>query len=315
MRGPRIPRELGSRLYDTIPRDDKVASRAMEFTGERFILGHGSSELFHEHVHRYMVASALVQGRRVVDLGSGSGYGCQFMLRDGASSCVGVDIDPEALAYAEENHGDPRITFVRASADDTGLPAACADIITCFELIEHVAEPQPVAREVARLLAPGGIALISTPETVESHKITHADNPFHLSEMTEDEFRSVVGACFSHVIVFGQRSVVGSWIGPTNESPWQPMVTTEGSASAVAPTVLIAACSNEPLPQDLFGFGSLFIASHEQGQQDRQDLAAQTAGARLQLASYESDIRELAAALATADREIRRLRSVAGEAG
>jgi hypothetical protein len=48
-----------------------------EFTGERVIPGQVDADLWNEHFARYLFASRLARGRRVVDLGSGSGYGAR----------------------------------------------------------------------------------------------------------------------------------------------------------------------------------------------------------------------------------------------
>ncbi len=280
----------------------------MDFTGERFITGHGSSELFHEHVHRYQLAAALADGAWVVDVGSGDGYGAVMLMRAGVSRVVGIDVDAEAVDHASATYAGEALAFVASPAEATGLPDAQADLVTCFEVIEHVTEPAGVVREIARLLAPGGVALISTPETVAHQEIIHADNPFHLSEMTEAEFRAALEPSFAHIVMLGRRSLVASWVGPLGDGGPLPMLDARGSTEEIRPTCLIAACSHSPVSRYLLGRGSVLIDPGEQERQERQDLATQTAGARVQLASYENDIQQLAEALRNADAELQRLR-------
>jgi SAM-dependent methyltransferase len=74
---------------------------------------------------------------------------------------VNLDINPN-FAAALCNR-DPRVRFVQGDA--TALPFADAsfDLITMFDLLEHVADDGAVASEALRVLRPGGWILVSTP--------------------------------------------------------------------------------------------------------------------------------------------------------
>lgn len=64
--------------------------------------------------------------------------------------------------------------------------------------------------EIDRVLAPDGVLLISTPDRRMYSQATGQDNPFHERELTESEFRALLGARFSHVGLWGQRTMCGS---------------------------------------------------------------------------------------------------------
>ncbi len=70
-----------------------------EFTGERYIPGQGGFQLAYEHLHRYLFASRWAQGKSVLDVGAGVGYGSLTLARTARCVCA-VDADPASLRYA-----------------------------------------------------------------------------------------------------------------------------------------------------------------------------------------------------------------------
>lgn len=121
---------------------------------------------------------------------------------------VGLDIDVAALAWARETHRHARLQFIQRDDLGAGLPDAAFDLITCFEVIEHVAEPMQKAavQQFARLLAQGGVLVISTPNPEITAK--YGENPYHLREMTEAEFDELLCADFSNIAMLKQ------WVSP-----------------------------------------------------------------------------------------------------
>jgi SAM-dependent methyltransferase len=88
----------------------------------------------------------------VVDLGSGTGLSARAWAGR-AERVVGVEPDDAMRAVAEEQGG---AEFVAASSSATGLPDACADLVTCSQSL-HWMEPEPTFAEVGRILRPGGV--------------------------------------------------------------------------------------------------------------------------------------------------------------
>src|ERR1700742_1669756 len=85
-----------------------------EFTGERIIPGGVDIDLLNEPLARYAFASRLARGKRVLDAGCGAGYG-SAELAHAAQTVVGIDVSPEALAFARANYRLPNLTFELAS--------------------------------------------------------------------------------------------------------------------------------------------------------------------------------------------------------
>jgi SAM-dependent methyltransferase len=195
-------------------------SRQLQWTGERFIPGEGGPSLASEHLHRYRAVSALVSGRRVVDLGSGEGYGSEMLART-AASVIGVDIAADAFEHARRRYdGTSGLSFVHADACATGLEAGSADVVVCFETIEHLLDQKGLVSEAARLLTPDGVFVVSTPDTFAYNVArAHQPNEFHQRELTRDEFVELLFSEFPEVHLLAQRIVSGSLLWDTEFVP------------------------------------------------------------------------------------------------
>ena len=91
----------------------------------------------------------------VVDLGSGTGLSARTWSSR-AGDVVGVEPNPAMLSVAEARSTEPNVRYVAAFADETGLPAASVDLVTCSQSF-HWMERESVLAEAARLLRPGGV--------------------------------------------------------------------------------------------------------------------------------------------------------------
>ena len=160
-----------------------------------------------EHLARYAWAGALVAGRRVLDAGCGLGYGAAALARAGADRVVGVDI-AEAVVEAARALAGPEIEFQVGDVHALGFPDASFDAVVCFEVIEHVDERDAVLSELKRVLAPGGIALISSP----NRDVYVPGNPHHVHEYRPDELREHLRQHFAEVELRRQHNWIASAI-------------------------------------------------------------------------------------------------------
>ncbi|HKR51779.1 MAG TPA: glycosyltransferase [Pseudonocardiaceae bacterium] len=198
--------------------DDSVRGRHIEWTGERCVPWTDDLQVVYEHYHRYALAAPFAAGARVLDLACGEGFG-PALLAAGAREVVGIDIDPPTVAHATTHYVRDNLRFTVGSMIDPELLAGASpfDVITCFEALEHVEEQDTLVAVVRRLLRPGGLFLTSTPDvTIYSHEHGN-DNPFHVRELTEPEFRALLGGAFGHIAILKQNVAVGSLI--TSEEP------------------------------------------------------------------------------------------------
>jgi ubiquinone/menaquinone biosynthesis C-methylase UbiE len=181
---------------------------ALEPTGERMIPESSDRFTFWEHVYRYAFACRFVKGKRVLDVACGEGYGSASLQQAGAANVIGIDVSPETCEHARQKYGvDARC----ASAEKIRLPNNSIDIVVSFETIEHLPNPLRFLDECARVLAPGGRLIISTPNKGLYRAPNEPQNPFHCSEMTEDEFASALRSRFRKLELFSQHPRSASW--------------------------------------------------------------------------------------------------------
>jgi GT2 family glycosyltransferase/SAM-dependent methyltransferase/glycosyltransferase involved in cell wall biosynthesis len=199
----------------------------IEWTGERCVPWAPDVQVVYEHMHRYLWAAEVIKGRRVLDLGSGEGFGAS-LLADSASEVVGVDIDERTVEHANLNWSTPCVSFIQGSALDLSMfDDASFGAVVAFEIIEHLEEQARMLAEVRRVLADDGVLIISTPDRRMYSETTGQENPFHQRELTSEEFASLLGGAFTHVTVWGQRTITGSHLSALDRS-----AASEGSAGA-----------------------------------------------------------------------------------
>lgn len=176
-------------------------SSILEWTGERMVPEATQDDVFWEHIRRYQFATTFVRANRVLDIACGEGYGSAALLHAGAASLVGVDISEAAVNHARAKYGiDARL----GSAELIPAPDKSFDLVVSFETIEHVPHPERFVKEVRRVLTPGGLFLVSTPNK-EIKSPADLQNPFHCSEMTRKDFTSLLRQHFGEVSLRQQR--------------------------------------------------------------------------------------------------------------
>lgn len=158
---------------------------------------------------RYRWAAGYANGKRVLDLASGAGYGSEILRAGDARWVVSADRSEEAFREAElPASGAGALRGVLADAARLPFRDASFDLYASFETIEHVEDDRAVVQEARRVLAPGGIFLCSTPEReVISPGRTLADrpdNPFHIREYARAEFESLLRTGFDCFDWYGQ---------------------------------------------------------------------------------------------------------------
>ncbi len=158
------------------------------------------------HKARYEFAAERVAGKAVADISCGPGYGTALLVSAGnAARAVGVDIDEEAIGYAQAVYGGGNVEYLTADGQATGLEDDSFDVVVSFETIEHLPDDQALVAEFARLLRPGGQLIISTPNQWPLELA-----PFHVRVYDRPAFAAVLTPHFTVDVLYNQNSGTSS---------------------------------------------------------------------------------------------------------
>ncbi len=113
--------------------------------------------MFEEFIDRFVAGDC----GRLLDLGCGLGFFVKAVADATGWQAHGREIAMPAVRYARETLGLDTVTCGRLDA--TGFDLRSFDIITMWDVLDHVAEPDPLLAHCAGLLRPGGFCFIRTP--------------------------------------------------------------------------------------------------------------------------------------------------------
>jgi SAM-dependent methyltransferase len=170
-----------------------------------------------EHEARYIWASRFTRGATVLDVACGTGFGGKILLGAGASRVVAADLSPDALAAAGETLRPfgPRVEVRKEDAQEMTFPDGSFDVVVSFETLEHLPEPERFLSEVARVLKPGAILVLSTPNALVTRPGPDSpSNPFHVHEFTPEELRRLLRPLFRIREMLGQHLPQGYGVAP-----------------------------------------------------------------------------------------------------
>ena len=105
------------------------------------------------------------QGEKILDIGCGNARDISYMVEQGAQ-VIGVDISEGMVAEAKmdlEKHGYENITLESGDATQMSYADGEFDKVLCSEVIEHIPDAEKALDEMWRVLKPGGILILSTP--------------------------------------------------------------------------------------------------------------------------------------------------------
>lgn len=149
-------------------------------------------ENFVNHFKAYRFAAQFCPGRRVLDVGCGTGYGTAH-LAEAAKNAVGIDRSRQAIRYARARFRGANLQFLKMDAESISLPGASFDFIISTENFEHLRDHRANLRGMSRTLSNSGLILIATPNP---EMFVGVDSPYHTHEFTFGELSAIVQEFF-----------------------------------------------------------------------------------------------------------------------
>jgi SAM-dependent methyltransferase len=226
------------------PLESEPGAASLEFAGEVWIQGASPDRIEADHMARYEFASRYVNGRRVLDIACGTGFGANYLSAAGASSVDAVDVSSRYIEYARNRFDTKNVHFTVGDICSYSSKEPY-DMIVCFETIEHVENYRGALSNIWSLLADGGLLLISSPNRpiTSRNALVISDKPrnkYHTQEFTIRELsQELKDARFrvNSADIWGQRkqflfsnshirSLYDRWVSPNRRS--SPKVTRNG---------------------------------------------------------------------------------------
>src|SRR3977135_4291271 len=176
---------------------------SLALTGERTVPGLAEENYWfrrHEVVYRRLAGRCA--GRDVLEAGCGEGYGAD-LIADKARRVIGLDYDESAVAHVQARY--PRVSMLHGNLAELPLPDGAVDVVLNFQVIAHLRDQGKFVVECLRVLRPGGVLLVSTPNRITfSPGRDTPINPFHTRELNADELSELlVEAGFAEVSISG----------------------------------------------------------------------------------------------------------------
>src|SRR5688572_18311517 len=131
------------------------------FVGRRAII----ATLLREVIKKITARRESVTDLRLLDLGCGTGANLS-MLRDASRAggwVTALEFSPHALQFARDHLGADQISLTQADALHLPFADGSFDVVTMFDVLEHLSDDSRALNEVHRVLRPGGALVLSVP--------------------------------------------------------------------------------------------------------------------------------------------------------
>ncbi|MCI0737551.1 MAG: class I SAM-dependent methyltransferase [Gemmataceae bacterium] len=194
LKGAIESKQLSRRTFDnyrTFIKDhyDGLAGKLTSFTG--FVTGHETL------AGRLIRPSAFdVRGcKRILDAGCGNGRYSKFLLRwaDPDAFLTSFDLSERMLKRSRRRLKSPRVSHVAADLTRLPYPDAYFDAVVCGWVLEHLPDPRPGLKELARVMQSGGkLLLLVTEDTLTGSMCSRM---WHCRTYNREELKRVCADC------------------------------------------------------------------------------------------------------------------------
>jgi len=162
--------------------------------------------MYLRHAFAYSMATKYIHEKNfVLDLGCGEGYGTN-MLSHHAINVIGLDIDMDSVAMATKKYKSKNCTFMHYNGETLPFKNNTFDIITSFQVIEHIKNEQQYLSEIHRTLKSDGLFILTTPnKALRGGEATKPWNKYHFKEYVSNELSNILKNYFSQISLLGIR--------------------------------------------------------------------------------------------------------------
>ncbi len=172
----------------------------LQLTGERTLPGVTSENYwFRRHEAGYLALAPFCRGAVLLEVGAGEGYGTAALAAT-ARRVVALEYDETAARHARATY--PQLGVIRGNAVHLPVATGTVDVVASFQVLEHLWDQPGFLAECARVLAPAGTLLLTTP-----NRLTFPPgNPFHTTELSAAELRALLEPRFEVTRMYGLTS-------------------------------------------------------------------------------------------------------------
>lgn len=154
----------------------------VKLTAERVSTDRTDNFVYQRSVLAYVEAAKLVGGR-VLEIGTGSGYGIRTIA---ASADEFVTIDKYRSVAVDNLPSNS--SFIETKVPPLPFKDEEFDCVVSFQVIEHIRDDKHFVREVLRVLKPGGKFIVTTP----NRPMSLTRNPWHVREYRPEQLKELL---------------------------------------------------------------------------------------------------------------------------
>tara|TARA_B100001057_G_scaffold248965_2_gene249207 strand:+ start:38972 stop:39745 length:774 start_codon:yes stop_codon:yes gene_type:complete len=164
-----------------------------EITSDKIV---SDNPLHNRLLSAYVFADKYIKGD-VLELGCGEGRGIDIIMKKSKSYTA---IDKISVMTEKLSQKYPNGKFISSSFPPVSdIKDNSFDTILSFQVIEHIKNDKLFMKEIYRILKPGGIALLSTPNI----NMTLTRNPWHIREYTSNQLKKLASINFKEIMMKG----------------------------------------------------------------------------------------------------------------
>jgi len=194
-----------------------INKEKLECTGERLIeddYKYSASRylIYLFHIATYDFSLPFVGNKKVLDFGSGSGYGTHRIAGE-CDHIIGIDISADAVNFANSRYKASNLEYLKIDKIEVApLPFAdnSFDTVISFQVIEHIHRVDLYLKEIKRVLKPAGTLIIATPD--RETRLFPGQRPwnlYHLFEYSPDTFSKAISPVFPETTLYGMSGTPG----------------------------------------------------------------------------------------------------------